>query len=99
VSHENCEDCRLRPMEDSGLIHFTGCVKPWLCFIHGGDDIVNNQKCYDFHREWFKARSAMEISLGRSGIGTGTFHSGLFLGYCHSQFDGVHDGYEKLKEP
>jgi hypothetical protein len=96
---ENCEDCRLRPIEDVGLIHFTLCYKPWFCYVHDGDDSVHNKNCYDFHSEWFKARSAMEISWGRSGIGTGTFHSDLFLGYCLSGYNGEDNGYQKLKEP
>jgi hypothetical protein len=96
---ENCEDCRLRPMEDSGLIHFTVCYKPWLCYSHGGDDLIQNQKCYEFLHEWFKTRSTMEISWGRSGKGTGDFQTDHFFGYCLQHYNGVDDGYQQLKEP
>jgi hypothetical protein len=94
TKQEHCENCRLRPIEDVNLIHFTVCEKPWLCLVFEADD--EYRLCRDFHREWFKARSAMEVSWGRSGNGTSDFHFDKFFGYCHTHNE---DGYQSIQKP
>jgi hypothetical protein len=92
----NCEDCRLRPLEGTGSVHFTACYKPWLCHFHSGNDPIHNAKCHMLLREWFQTRSAMEQSWGRSGQGRGKYETDLFLGYCH---DWGLPGYQALEGP
>jgi hypothetical protein len=93
---ENCEDCRLRPIEDIGLIHLTTCQKPWRCYFHDSEDKIFDQRCNDFQQRWFRSRSAVEISLGRSGNDTGDYHYDQFFGYCDSF--GLY-GYKKMEIP
>ena len=92
---ENCEECRSRPITEIALIHFTVCQKPWLCQLHE-KDVLEHRLCHDFHHEWFKARSAMEIAWGRSGTGIGNYHNDHFYGYCTSH--GAH-GYQSIQKP
>jgi hypothetical protein len=68
---EICEECRVRPIEDIGLIHFN-----------------------ELQQIWFLTRSNMEIPLGRSGNGTGDYHSNQFFGYCHSSGN---EGYRNME--
>lgn len=91
---ETCEDCRLRPIEKMGMIHFTACYKPWFCYVHHGDDSLHNNQCFILQHEWFKARSALEISWGRKGKGTGDFQPDLFLGFCNGW---GYDGYRRME--
>ena len=97
TQQEHCEDCRLRSIQNISLIHFTVCQKPWLCQLHSGKS--DEQKlCSAFHREWFKVRSMMEQSWGRSGVGPAknNYHHDQFYGYCKSY--GQH-GYIPLQKP
>lgn len=93
---EDCEDCRLRPIEEIGLVHFTLCYKPWYCFYHHGDDVLHNDKCAILRRTWFETRLALEESWGLTLNHTGSFHPEESLGFC----DGwTQDGYERLELP
>lgn len=93
---EDCEDCRARPLSDIGLIHFTVCQKPWLCYLHGSDDLAH-RLCHDMHHAWFAARAAMEVSWGRPGNGTHhKYYPDHFLGYCRSH--GA-SGYQRIAKP
>jgi len=92
----NCEDCRLRPIERTGSVHFTACYKPWLCHYHGENDTIHNDKCHVLLGKWFQTRSEMEQSWGRTGRGNGNYLEDLFLGYCN---DWGLKGYQRLKEP
>jgi hypothetical protein len=91
----DCEDCRNRPVEDVALTHFTVCQKPWLC-QRWEKDGIEARLCRKLHHEWFRVRSEMERSWGRSGWGTGSFDRDHFFGYC-TRF-GV-KGYEKIAPP
>jgi lipopolysaccharide biosynthesis glycosyltransferase len=92
TQQEHCEDCRVRPIEEIALIHFTNCEKPWLCLFFDQDD--DYRLCRYLHREWFKARSGMEVSWGRSGNGTGNLQYDYFFGYCD-----VTQGYQSIQKP
>lgn len=92
---DNCEDCRLRPIQNISLVHFTVCQKPWLCMVHSGTT-PEHKLCRAFHHEWFQVRSMMEQSWGRSGVGPAKFHNDHFYGYCKSH--GQH-GYQSLQQP
>jgi hypothetical protein len=91
---DSCENCRLRPFETIGLIHFTVCEKPWACFFADNDNVDYSTICRAFHHIWFKTRSNLEQSLGRSGNGTGDYRTDFYLGYCAS--GGIH-GYQKME--
>jgi hypothetical protein len=95
-NQEDCEDCRLRPIEEIGLIHYTTCMKPWFCYSHESDDILHNEKCAILIREWFKTRLALEKSWGWSSKHAGTFHPEVSLGYCN---DWGFGGYERMEIP
>jgi hypothetical protein len=91
-----CEDCRLRSLEDISMTHFTFCQKPWLCMRHRRDDI-GDKMCRRLHGEWFKMRSEMEVSWGRSGWGNSTYVDGdHFYGYCNNFGE---KGYELIQKP
>jgi hypothetical protein len=96
AQQENCENCRERPIEDTGLIHLTTCQKPWHCNFHDSGAKIFDHKCNECHQRWFQTRSILEISLGRSGNGTGDYHSNQFFGYCHSSGN---EGYQKMEIP
>jgi hypothetical protein len=81
TGEEDCEDCRSRPIEDVLTTHYTLCQKPWLCIPHD-QDALQHRLCRKLHHEWFKIRSELEISWGRSGMGDGTWQSDHFYGYC-----------------
>jgi hypothetical protein len=91
TQQEDCEDCRVRSVKDVSLTHFTVCQKPWTC-----QSSWDNRLCREFHHEWFKARSDMEKSWGRSGEGPGSFNKDHFLGYCSSYGT---KGYQLLSKP
>jgi hypothetical protein len=87
-----CENCRLRPIEKMGLIHFVVCAKPWECFFPDSDNSYTSI-CRAFHHTWFKTRSAVDQSRGRSGKGTGDHRADFYFGYCTS---GGSRGYQKM---
>jgi len=81
TGEEECEDCRSRPLEDVLTTHYTLCQKPWLCLPHDLDQI-QHRLCRKLHNQWYKIRSEMEISWGRSGKGEGDWQQEQFYGYC-----------------
>jgi hypothetical protein len=90
-----CENCLARPFEEIGMIHFTeACKKPWTCYTVGSEYANNTALCQAFHHRWFKTRSALEQSWGRSGNGTGGHRTDFFFGYCAS---GGFPGYQKIE--
>lgn len=95
TQQENCEDCRNRPVNEVSLTHFTVCQKPWTC-TKWDSDMITHRLCRALHHEWFKARSEMEQSWGRSGWGSGSFDRDQFYGYCN-RFGTK--GYEAMAKP
>jgi hypothetical protein len=81
TNEEECEDCRSRPLEDVVTTHFTLCQKPWWC-LPQSQDKIQQRLCRKLHHEWYKIRSELEISWGRSGQGAGTMDTDQFYGYC-----------------
>jgi hypothetical protein len=92
---EQCEDCRSRPLEDVVTTHFTLCQKPWWCLPHG-QDVIQHRLCKKLTHEWYKIRSELEESWGRSGKGIGEFEADLFSGYCQKQGK---EGYIPIERP
>jgi hypothetical protein len=92
---DECEDCRARDISSVALVHYTVCQKPWLCMRHAAD-ALENRLCRQFHHAWFRERSLMEQSWGRSGRGTGSFDEDHFYGYCTAFGK---KGYQLIKEP
>jgi hypothetical protein len=93
--NENCEDCRERPMEDVVTAHFTLCQKPWMCLPHDSDRI-QERLCRKLHGQWYRIRSDLEKSWGRSGLGPGTFQVEQFYGYCRNT---GHRQYVPIEQP
>jgi hypothetical protein len=91
----DCEDCRSRAVEDIFTFHFTICQKPWKCLPHK-QDILQMRICRKTTAEWFRYRSELEKSWGRSGNGTGSFETEIFLGYCKFQ---SFKGYQPIRLP
>ena len=95
TGEENCEDCRSRPLEDVITTHYTLCQKPWLC-IPQDQDMIQHRLCRKLHHEWYRIRSDMEKSWGRSGKGTGTWQPEQFYGYCSQMGN---KGYIPIETP
>lgn len=96
TGEDDCEDCRNRPLNDIVSAHFTICQKPWFClpYLH---DIVEHRLCRKIVGEWFRVRSSMERSWGRSEIGPGEWKdSAHFFGYCTEKEKA---GYVPVEKP
>jgi hypothetical protein len=91
----DCEDCRERSVEEVISTHFTVCQKPWLCLGHSAE-ILEQKLCRQFTHEWFKTRSELEISWGRSGWGEGKVDRDHFFGYCTKHGK---TGYTLIEQP
>jgi hypothetical protein len=81
TGEDDCEDCRRRDLKDVVTAHFTLCQKPWWC-LPQDDDRIQEWLCRKLHHEWYRIRSDLEKSWGRSGEGPGTFQMDQFYGYC-----------------
>ena len=81
TGEKECEDCRSRPVEDVVTMHATLCQKFWWCLPHL-ENIIQDRLCHKLIMEWFKVRSDLEQSWGRSGQGPGNYTSKVFNGYC-----------------
>jgi hypothetical protein len=93
--NENCEDCRERPLEDVFTSHFTLCQKPWGC-LPQDHDRIQERLCRKLHQQWYRIRSDLEKSWGRSGMGPGTFQVDQFFGYCKNAGK---DEYVPIEQP
>lgn len=92
---ETCEDCRERNLEDIVTTHYTLCQKPWWCLSHENDSL-QHRLCRKLVHEWYKVRSDLEQSWGRSGRGPGTHETDFFYGYCNKMGKG---GYIPIEAP
>jgi len=97
TGEEDCQDCRSLPLEKVVTTHFTLCQKPWWCLPHDVDRI-QERLCRKLLHEWYRVRSDLEKSWGRSGMGETpewgqTEH---FFGYCSKA--GKH-GYIPIAKP
>jgi hypothetical protein len=92
---EACDDCRARSVHEVSSAHFTVCGKPWECWKL---DESEDRLCRELHQSWFRARSDMEKSWGRSGRGSTTerYMAEQYFGYCDSH---RFLGYEPIKQP
>jgi hypothetical protein len=100
-NNDDCEDCRLRSIEQVKTTHFTVCQKPWLCQRHVGGGTTDQRThllCRKLHHEWFRIRSQMEQSWGRRGLGSATNFSDFnhFYGYCDKRGQ---QGYHLIQKP
>jgi len=95
TGQDDCEDCRSRPLEDVVTTHYTLCQKPWHCLPQSADKI-QQRLCRKLHHEWFKIRSDLERSWGRTGHGPALWEQAHFFGYCQSK---GRSGYLKIEEP
>ena len=91
----SCEDCRKRPKEEIVTFHFTICQKPWNClqYRHHDDDF---SLCREMTNEWYRYRSQLEQSWGRTGIGPGQHKVESYHGYCNQ--NGA-KGYIPIEQP
>lgn len=92
---DDCEDCRSQPIEDIVTTHYTLCQKPWLCLPHNQDQI-QHRLCRKLHQEWFRIRSSLEESWGRSGFGPGQYQRDQFYGFCEKHSE---KGYVRIDHP
>jgi hypothetical protein len=90
-----CQDCRDYSIHDVYSVHFTNCLKPWTCQPHGGHN-PKQALCRGMHEAWFEHRSAMEVSWGRPGRGSGSLADPALRGYCSSYGK---SGYEPIRQP
>ncbi|KAL7574217.1 hypothetical protein ACA910_012474 [Epithemia clementina (nom. ined.)] len=95
IGTEECEDCRSRPIEDVVTTHFTLCQKPWLCLDHS-EDKIQARLCRKLTAAWYRIRSDLEASWGRSATGPGKFHNEVFYGFCRTSGK---PGYVPIEQP
>lgn len=97
TNEDACEDCQKRPISDLYSVHFTNCQKPWKCSRHAGRT-PGNLLCRQMDHAWYKVRSEMEQSWGRSGHGNGVAwkDGSHYFGYCHGYFP---KSYELIQPP
>ena len=95
TGEEECEDCRSRPLHEIVTAHFTICQKPWLC-LPQRQNRIQMRLCRQMHHEWYRLRSELERSWGRTGTGTGSYDPDHFFGYCE-KFG--FEGYQKIRLP
>lgn len=105
--HDECADCRSRPIEDVVTTHFTLCQKPWECLPQNGDRI-QERLCRKFHGEWYRVREDLETAIwGRQSIQLtnteeiekvrgGGYQIAHFRGYCKQHGK---NGYIKVALP
>jgi hypothetical protein len=67
----------------------------WWCLPQDADRIQERRR-RKLHRQWYRIRSDLEKSWGRSGMGPGTFDTEQFHGYCKQH--GKH-GYIPIARP
>jgi len=105
----DCEDCRLRPIQDIVTAHFTLCQKPWHCLPHDNGKI-QHRLCRELVHEWFMVRKDLETGwmeeskrlFGGNGKGdehalpNGTFQTEQFFGFCNKMGQ---NGYIPMKVP
>lgn len=95
TGQDDCEDCRAVAVSSVVTTHYTLCQKPWLCLPHSQDQI-QHRLCRELTHEWYKIRSDLEKSWGRTGMGKGNFDRNHFFGYCTALGK---EGYIRIKEP
>lgn len=95
TGESDCEDCRVRPIEDVVTTHYTVCQKPWHCLPHESDSI-QHRLCRQLHREWYRIRADLEKSWGRSGEGSASYRKDQFFGYCKTSGK---KGYLPIEQP
>jgi len=96
TGQQECEDCRDRNLDEIVSLHFTICQKPWHCRPHSRDETKQSKACRAFTHEWYRARSELERSWGRSGMGNSTWDREQFFGYCRNA---TRKGYTRIEEP
>jgi hypothetical protein len=95
TGESECQDCRAVPLESVVTVHFTLCQKPWSCLSHN-QDLLQHRLCRKITHEWYKVRSEMEQSWGRTGRGSGSYELDMFYGYCSK---GGGAGYSRIEAP
>jgi len=95
TGEDDCEDCRSRPLEEVLTAHFTLCQKPWWC-LPQDQDKLQQRLCRKLHHQWYRIRSELEESWGRTGIGEGDYQKEHFYGHCKSHSK---NGYIYIQEP
>jgi len=74
---QDCEDCRLRDVDELKTVHFTLCQKPWECLAHDNNRI-QEWLCRDMFAEWYRVRE--DLMDGNRGVGR--YQHEHFRGYC-----------------
>jgi len=92
TNEEDCEDCRFTSADDVVTFHFTICRKPWSCLSYASKN-PNFELCRQMSRKWYKLRSELEKSWGRSGKGTGRLNADHYNGFCGMK------GYQQIQQP
>lgn len=85
TGEDECEDCRLRPIEDVVTAHFTFCSKPWHCDRYINEKPPMAYMCRNLTHEWFKLRFEMEESsrrVSRKNQSSMDMPSEPFYGFC-----------------
>ena len=93
---QDCEDCRLRKMNDLKSINLSVCRDPWTCFHHL-ENMDQLRLCRNIHALWYGLRNELEqnwVKFGPWGHGSSYIPATKveegprpehFLGYCKSR--------------
>lgn len=86
---EECQDCRVVPIESIKSVHFTLCAKPWKCPSWGGLSAQTKSICAEFHKEWFRIREDLDktkaLEFGDEfKRPEGIHRPDVYRGYCKS---------------
>ena len=78
---QQCEDCRVTPIEKVKTVHYTACKKPWECTLpyprktrnaaeqYRVDNLTNVTTCGRLFEKWFMLRRDFETQLEkRAGV-------------------------------
>ena len=61
IAKGHCDDCRLTPIDEVKMVHFTICQKPWTCpNLNRSHPCFYCAICDTFHRRWFEIREEFE---------------------------------------
>mmetsp|Transcript_16550 Transcript_16550/g.38036 ORF Transcript_16550/g.38036 Transcript_16550/m.38036 type:complete len:460 (+) Transcript_16550:230-1609(+) len=95
TNESDCEDCRFTSPDDVVTFHFTICLKPWSCLKYAAKN-PKFELCRQMNRRWYKLRSELEKSWGRTGKGTGSLNVYQYNGFCSKT--GA-EGYQQIQLP
>lgn len=88
--HDDCQDCRVTPVELVKSVHYTACKKPWECTLphprktrnpaqqYRVDNLTNITTCGKLFAKWFEYRREFEQRLQETAGVTPSVSDGTY---------------------